>query len=107
MAISPTPAPKKAALVSARELNTVVAAAVKAAGARVKVPPADDGPLIIKWELIGRILRDLNQAQPFAQEVVKELSAKSIKATPAVLIIDKKILAGFFEKIQVPVERQF
>jgi hypothetical protein len=105
--VAVAPAKPKAALIPARELNSVVAAAVKAAGARVKLPPTDDGPLIIRWELIGRVLRDLNQAQPFAAEVVKELAAKSIKATPAVLIIDKKILAGFFERPQLPIERQF
>lgn len=104
MAIAPK---SKAALVPARELNDVVAAAVKAAGARVKVPSTDDAPLTIKWELVGRVLKDLNLAQPFAAEVVRELAAKNIKATPAVLIIDKRILAGFFEKPQVPAERQF
>lgn len=104
MAVAPKP---KAGLISARELPSVVDAAVKAASVRVKLPVETTGPVIVKWDLIGRVLRDLNQAQPFAAEVVKELAAKNVKASPAVLIVDKKILAGFFEKLQVPIERQF
>jgi hypothetical protein len=96
----------KAALVSARELPNLVDAAVKAAAVRAQIPDAA-GPVIVKWELIGRVLRDLKQAQPFADGVVAELGAKGVKASPAILIVDKKILAGFFEKIAVPQQRQF
>src|SRR5690242_13269693 len=98
MTIAPKP---KAALVSARELPGLVDAAVKVAAVRAKIPEVE-GPIVVKWELIGRVLRDLKQAQPFADGVVAELGAKGIKASPAILIVDKKILAGFFEKIAVP-----
>ncbi len=96
----------KAALVSARELPGLVDAAVKAAAIRAKIPEVE-GPVVVKWELVGRVLRDLKQAQPFADGVVAELGAKGVKASPAILTVDKKILAGFFEKIAVPQLRQF
>lgn len=102
MAVAPT----KAALVSNRELTRVVDAAVKAVIERTKIP-VDDGSVVIRWELIGRILRDLDTAQPFATQVAKEMTVLGVKATPAVLIIDKKILAGFFERLNLPQQRQF
>jgi hypothetical protein len=39
--------------------------------------------------------------------VVKELAGQGVKANPAVLIIDKRILAGFFERLNVPQQREF
>lgn len=105
MALAP-----KAKLVSARELPGLVSEAVKAAAAnpklRQKIDLADP-TITIRWELIGRILRDLNDAQLFSADVAKSLKARNITVTPATLIIDKRILAGFFEKVQVPIERQF
>ena len=102
-------APKKAALVSARELPALVDAAVKAAQAKVpKATPADNA-LVRRWELIGRILRerDLAVAQGFADAVVSELKTRNVAAAPALLVIDKKILAGFFERVNIPQQRQF
>jgi hypothetical protein len=100
-------APKaRAGLVSNRELQGLVDAAVKVAAERTQTP-IGDGSTVLKWELIGRILRDLNTAQPFAAEVTRALGAQGVKASPAVLIIDKKILAGFFERLNIPQERQF
>ena len=106
MAVTPR---TKAALVSARELPKLVDAAVRAAHVKVpKATPADDA-LLWRWELIGRILRerDLNVAQGFADAVVTELKAQNVAASPALLVIDKKILAGFFERPNIPVPREF
>lgn len=106
MAIAPK---TKAALVSVRELPGLVDAAVRVAHQKVpKATPADEA-LLLRWDLIGRILRerDLNVAQGFADAVVTELKAKNIAATPALLVIDKKILAGFFERVNIPQDRQF
>jgi hypothetical protein len=105
MALAP-----KAKLVSARELPSLVTEAVRAAAANPKLKgkiDLADPTITIRWELIGRILRDLADAQTFSADVAKSLKAKSITVTPATLIIDKRILAGFFEKVQVPIERQF
>lgn len=103
MAVTPK---AKAALVSARELPGLVDAAVKVAAQKVPGVAADD-KVTIRWELIGRILRDLKQAQPFADAVSAELKAKGVAVNPAVLIIDKRILAGFFERVNLPQQRQF
>ena len=105
MAIAP-----KAKLVSARELSGLVTEAVKAAAANPKLKEKLDlaePAITIRWDLIGRILRNLEDAQTFSGDVAKSLKAKNISVTPATLIIDKRILAGFFERVQVPIERQF
>ena len=105
-----TLAPKsKAALVSIRELPSLVEAAVRTAHVKVPKATAADDALLLRWDLIGRILRerDLNVAQGFADAVVAELKAKNVAASPALLVIDKKILAGFFEKVNIPQQRQF
>jgi hypothetical protein len=103
MAVSPT---TKAKLISARRLPDVVAAAVKVANDRHKVAE-DRSPLVLRWELIGRILRDRNLAGDFAQTVSAEVAKTGIEVQPAVLIIDKDILAGFFERANVPIPREF
>jgi len=105
MAIAP-----KAKLVSARELPGLVSEAVKAAAANPRLKEKLDlsePAITIRWDLIGRILRNLEDAQTFSGDVAKSLKAKNISVTPATLIIDKRILAGFFERVQVPIERQF
>ncbi len=105
MALAP-----KAKLVSARELPGLVTEAVKVAAANPKLKEKIDlsePAITIRWDLIGRILRDLNDAQLFSADVAKSLKARDIAVTPATLIIDKRILAGFFERVQVPIERQF
>lgn len=105
MALAP-----KAKLVSARELHGLVAEAVKVAAANPKLKEKLDlsePAVTIRWDLIGRILRNLEDAQTFSGGVASALKAKNIAVTPATLIIDKRILAGFFERTQVPIERQF
>ncbi len=99
----------KAALVSVRELPGLVDAAMRAAHVKVPKATAADNALLLRWDLIGRILRerDLGVAQGFADAVVAELKAKNVAATPALLVIDKKILAGFFERVNIPQQRQF
>jgi hypothetical protein len=102
-------APRKAGLVTARELPNLVQAAVKAAHAKVpKATPLDESAITIRWELIGRILRerDLGVAQSFADAVVAELKAQNVAASPALLVIDRRILAGYFERLNVPQQRQ-
>lgn len=94
--------PRKAGLVSARELPKLVEEAIRVAG--VKVTPAAIGS---KWDLIGRELARGVDAQAFATAVTKQVNAAGVKAVPAVSIIDKKIFAGFYEKLAIPQFRQF
>ena len=95
---------KRAELISARDLPAKVEAAIKAAMDRVG-GVGEPEPVIVKWELIGRILNAADGAQRFADEVTKEIGKFGIDAEPAVLIIDKKVIAGFFDRVAVPRSR--
>lgn len=101
MAVTPTSSSK---LVSARELARTVDAAVKAAGIRGE--PVS-GPVIVKWELVGRVARNLAQGQELATAITDELGKSGMKVQPAVLSVGKQIICGFFEPPNVPVIREF
>ena len=104
MAVTPTRGSK---LVSARELSKVVDAAVKAGSARVAGAEAVSGPVIVKWELVGRVARNLAQGQELATAITGELGKSGIKVQPAVLGVGKQIICGFFEPPNVPLAREF
>lgn len=89
---------RKATLVPARELPKIVEAAVHAAGDRVGI----SGPLVLRWDLAGKVVRDLLEGQKFAEHVAKHVTAAGVDAAPAVLAIDNHIIAGFFERHAVP-----
>jgi hypothetical protein len=93
---------KSAALISARELPKLVNAAIAAAGHHDAVSPA----LVVKWDLIGRQIREMAAAEKFAHDVSSHLGAAGHAVTPAVLQIDKRIIAGFFERVSVPQIRE-
>ena len=103
MAVSPT---KKAKLISMGELPRVVDSAVKAAQARLGAT-LERGPIIKKWEINGRVVRDLALAQRFANEVSAEVAKSGADVGPAVLILDKDIICGFIERANIPVDRNF
>lgn len=90
--------PKKAALIPARNLPKLVNEAIKQAEARLG-GPVGEPKLVKKWELIGRVVRDLPQAERFSAEVSAALGPV---ASPAIVKIDDKILAGFIERVKVP-----
>lgn len=93
---------KKAALISVRELQPIVDRAIKEAGLQV-----DDHGLVVRWDLAGRILRDLPTAEKFAASVSKTITAHGHDVVPAVLQIDKTIIAGFYERVNTPQTRAF
>ena len=101
MAITPTRGSK---LVSARELSKTVEAAVKAATVRGADPA---GPVIVKWELVGRVAKNLAQGQELATAITGELGKSGLKVQPAVLSVGRQIICGFFEPPNVPVLREF
>ena len=102
MAVTPI---RKSNLIAARELPRVVDAAVKAASARVAGAEAASG-VIVKWELIGRVAKNLAQAQELATGITSEVSKSAgVKVQPAVLSVGKQIVCGFFEPGNVPVVR--
>lgn len=102
MAITPTRGSK---LVSARELSKVVEAAVKAGSARVAGAEAS-GPVIVKWELVGRVAKNLAQGQELAKAITAELGPE-MRVQPAVLGVGRQIICGFFEPPNVPELREF
>jgi hypothetical protein len=94
-----------AQLLSARALPSAIANAVKLAEERVQVGRTQ-GPIVVKWDLIGRILRDSKLAFEFADAVASNLNEGGMKVEPAVLIQKKIIIAGFFERKLVPQIRE-
>ncbi len=96
----------RAKLVSLRELPDIVEKAIATAGTRLGQGTLPPGPIIKRWEIIGRIAPDLATGQRFAAEVTKGLGRK-VKAEPAVLQIGKQIICGFIEPPNIPLERQF
>lgn len=101
MTLRPT---KRANLVSARELPNVVDSAVKAASQRIGSQVS--GPVVRRWDIAGKILRDLAAAQSFSKEVTAEVTRAGVRAKPALLIVDKEILAGFIDRDHLPKLRE-
>jgi hypothetical protein len=104
MAITPTRGSK---LVSARELSKTVEAAVKSASVRVAGAEAVSGPVIVKWELVGRVAKNLAQGQELATAITGELGKSGFRVQPAVLGVGRQIICGFFEPPNVPLVREF
>jgi hypothetical protein len=102
MTLSPT---KKAGLVSARELPNLVDSAVKAATQRIGSQVA--GPLVRRWDIAGKVLKDLAAAQAFSKEVTAEVTKAGVRAKPALVILDREILAGFIDRDHIPKLREF
>lgn len=94
-------APQTAALIPSRNLPKLVKEAVRLADERLGAPAAA-GPIVRKWELVGRVVKDLQTADRFSAEVTQNLGPM---ARPALVKIDDKILAGFIEKIAIPEAR--
>jgi hypothetical protein len=95
---------KAAALVSGTDLAKMVDKAVLIAAQRHQVAVSDTN-LILKWELIGRLLKDKLLADKFADEVASQLVKGGFAAQPATLRFGKQILCGFFERANLPVVR--
>jgi hypothetical protein len=90
-------------LVSARELSKVVDEAVKAASLRT--PTGDGGAsggahnVILRPDILGRLIRELDQAQHFANAVAKGVEKSGIGAEPVVVPIGRGLnIAGFIER---------
>lgn len=97
-------APKRADMISAKDLSRSINRAVALAVKRHKVKPEADS-ILLNWEIVGRILRevsDMNSAFDFASDVTKNLELRGIKADPAVARIGREILCGFIEKAGLP-----
>jgi hypothetical protein len=97
---------KKTELVAVRDLPRIVDAAVKAANSRLGTVP-DTAPAIKKWEIYGRVIRELAQAEKFSDAVTSEVAKQGFAVSPATLIIDRHIWCGFIERPNIPVDRNF
>ena len=99
------PDTKKAQLIPLSKLPTVVDAAVKAAQERLG--GGSPGKIIKKWEILGRVARTLDDGQKFADAVTANITKQGFQAKPALLRLDKIIIAGFIEPPNIPFDRQF
>lgn len=88
-------APETAKLISARELAAHVQ---KAADIAAKQLGLSSGPagVIARWELYGRLVKDFAEGQTFAAATKKALDKSVGSVRSGVVMIDKRIIAGFF-----------
>lgn len=93
----------KAALISAKDLPKIVDQAIHAAGNRAGVT----GPLVVRWDIAGKVVRDMATAHDFSEAVAKHVGGAGHAVAPAVLAIDGRILAGFVERVAMPQLREF
>ncbi len=96
----------KAPTVSARELSAMVDKAVTIAAKRLDLQPEPEN-IIIRWDLVGRILRDASLAQKFSEDVAGQLKKAGVAVEPATLIIKKQIIAGFIERARLTAPLRF
>jgi hypothetical protein len=97
-------AARQAQLISMRQLPKIVDEAVRAAHGRIG-DAAGEGKIINRWEIYGRILRDLELGEKFANEVTQNVARQGFAVQPAILKIDRDILCGFIERANVPLDR--
>lgn len=94
-------------VISAADLALSIDNAIARAATKFNVPPA--GPnLSLKWEIVGRIMRNIDAASALdlAGEVAKSVNKlPGIDAQPAISRVKGGILVGFIERAQLP--RQF
>jgi len=93
---------KTAKLVSTRDLHKIVEKAIAAAGHRT----ISSQDLIVRWDLVGRELATIAEAEAFSHSIAKQMTAEGIEATPAVLTVGNQIVGGFFERSAVPQIRE-
>lgn len=94
---------RRADVISVRDLSKTVDRAVALAAKRHGVKTQPDN-LIVNWEIIGRILRefqDANVAFQFANDVTRGVKLRGVKAQPAMFKFDRDILVGFIERGQL------
>ena len=95
-------AKRRADTISVRDLSKSVDRAVALAGKRHGVKTEPDN-LIVNWEIIGRILRDVqdaNAAFEFANDVTRGVKVRGVRAQPVMFKLDRDILVGFIERGQ-------
>lgn len=97
----------RAELVSLSKLPKLVDEAIAGAHERLGRNDLIDGPLIKKWEIVGKRAPDLQVGQRFADEVTQSAARLGLRAEPALLQIGKLIICGFIEPPNIPLERQF
>jgi hypothetical protein len=89
--------------IPASKLSDAVNQAVKIAVERHKLHVSDIN-LVTKWDLVGRIARDLDHAHAFSNDVTAELEKTlGLSAEPATFQIGKQILVGFVQRDRLPV----
>jgi len=92
----------KAKLVSSRELSKVVDEAIKAAASRGGAGGVGAGGghnVIVRPDILGRMIHDMQQAQHFADAVAKGVEHAGVHVQPVVVPLGTGgHLAGFIER---------
>lgn len=96
--------PVSADVISSADLARSIDSAVTRAATKFNVPPA--GPnLSLKWEIVGRIMKNIDAAQALelATDVTKSVNRlPGIDAQPTISRVKGGILVGFIERAQIP-----
>lgn len=94
---------KKPVSVSAAMLSKSIDQAVARAAKQFGVNPLQPN-LSLNWEIIGRVVRELDAGQAFelATAISSAVKVKGIVAAPAISRVGKDILVGFIERGQLP-----
>lgn len=106
-------------LIRASDLAPAVENAIKLAEAKIGAVVTGENFHVPKWEIVGRYARNLATAQQFADEVTKNINEKfaggggvttrsltaRTRVVPAVVKFDRFLIAGFIERINIPVVR--
>lgn len=93
---------RRAGMISFEELPEELRKAIMLAGDHAGAT----GPVVAKWQIAGRMIKDPVQATNFSNAVVKHLGQIGINANPAVLTIRGETLAGFIQLPALPVARE-
>jgi hypothetical protein len=101
----PTTDVKKAQLIPLKKLPDLVDAAIRVAQPGTGGTPASK--VIKRWEIIGRVARNFEEGQKFADAVTAHISQQGFEVKSAVLRLDRDIICGFIERGNLPIERQF
>lgn len=76
--------------------------------ATIGLPPAaPGGPLIRQGGTVGQVISDFATGQSLTAAVSAEVNKGGLKVEPAVLMVGRKITAGFIEKISIPAISEF
>ena len=86
--------------IPAAKLSAAIDKAVVASAKRLGVEMLSDN-IVHKWDLVGRVVKNADNAHQFALDVTAQLKATGLKADAATFIVNKQIIVGFIERSRI------